>query len=72
MGGDGRREMEQYKFQKLQVYQLALAYVDSVYAVSGLLPKSPRPGDTLPEFQVSQPTGFCHPSMLRGSGKAAR
>jgi len=31
--------MEEYKFQKLQVYQLALAYVDSVYELSRLLPE---------------------------------
>lgn len=31
--------MEEYKFQKLQVYQLALAYVDAVYELSRLLPE---------------------------------
>ena len=31
--------VEQYKFQKLQVYQLALAYVDAVYELSRLLPE---------------------------------
>ena len=31
--------MEEYKFQKLQVYQLALAYVDAVYEISRLLPE---------------------------------
>ncbi len=30
--------MEEYKFQKLQVYQLALKYVNSVYALSGEVP----------------------------------
>jgi four helix bundle protein len=30
--------MEEYKFQKLQVYQLSLAYVDAVYELSRLLP----------------------------------
>ena len=30
--GDGRRMVEEYKFQKLQVYQLALGYVDAVFA----------------------------------------
>ena len=34
--------MEEYKFQKLQVYQLALAYVDAVYALSRLLPERER------------------------------
>ena len=34
--------MEQYKFQKLQVYQLALAYVDSVYRLSKRLPDRER------------------------------
>jgi four helix bundle protein len=34
--------MEQYKFQKLQVYQLALAYVDSVYELSKRLPERER------------------------------
>ena len=33
---------EVYKFQKLQVYQLALAYVDAVYALSMLLPERER------------------------------
>ena len=33
---------EVYKFQKLQVYQLALAYVDAVYALSRLLPEWER------------------------------
>jgi four helix bundle protein len=45
--GDGGREtredgvemVEVYKFQKLQVYQCALAYVDAVYEVSRLLPE---------------------------------
>ena len=31
--------VEQYKFQKLQVYQLALAYVDAVYELTRLLPE---------------------------------
>ena len=31
--------VEEYKFQKLQVYQLALAYVDAVYELSRLLPE---------------------------------
>ena len=30
---------EEYKFQKLQVYQMALAYVDAVYDLSRLLPE---------------------------------
>ena len=34
--------MEQYKFQKLQVYQLALAYVDMVYELSKRLPERER------------------------------
>ena len=34
--------MEQYKFQKLQVYQLALGYVDEVYALSKGLPERER------------------------------
>ena len=34
--------MEQYKFQKLQVYQLALAYVDSVYELSRCFPDRER------------------------------
>ena len=33
---------EEYKFQKLQVYQLALAYVDAVYELSQLLPERER------------------------------
>ena len=31
---DGGKMVEEYKFQKLQVYQLALAYVDAVYELS--------------------------------------
>jgi four helix bundle protein len=31
--------VDAYKFQKLQVYQLALAYVDAVYELSRLLPE---------------------------------
>lgn len=34
--------MEQYKFQKLQVYQLALKYADAVYALSETLPQRER------------------------------
>ena len=34
--------VEEYKFQKLQVYQLALAYVDAVYEFSRLLPERER------------------------------
>jgi four helix bundle protein len=34
--------MEQYKFQKLQVYQLALGYVDGVYVLSRQLPERER------------------------------
>ena len=34
--------VEQYKFQKLQVYQLALKYVDAVYALSRKLPQQER------------------------------
>lgn len=30
--------MEEYKFQKLQVYQLALGYVDAIYELSQTLP----------------------------------
>jgi four helix bundle protein len=32
----------QYKFQRLQVYQLGLAYVERVYVVTHLLPESER------------------------------
>ena len=31
-----------YKFQRLKVYQLALEYLDDVYALSGQLPASER------------------------------
>ncbi len=34
--------MEEYKFQKLQVYQLALKYVNSVYALSERFPQRER------------------------------
>ena len=34
--------MEEYKFQKLQLYQLALAYLDAVYELSRLLPERER------------------------------
>lgn len=34
--------MEQYKFQKLKVYQLALEYVDAVYALSENLSQRER------------------------------
>ena len=34
--------MEEYKFQKLQVYQLALAYVDSIYVLAMQLPDKER------------------------------
>lgn len=34
--------MEQYKFQKLQVYQLALKYVQEVYELSERLPQRER------------------------------
>ena len=34
--------MEEYKFQKLQVYQLALKYVDAVYKLSEKLPQRER------------------------------
>ena len=34
--------IESYKFQKLQVYQLALAYVDGVYELSRQLPDRER------------------------------
>jgi four helix bundle protein len=34
--------MEQYKFQKLQVYQLALEYTDRVYHLSRQLPERER------------------------------
>jgi four helix bundle protein len=34
--------VEQYKFQKLQVYQLALKYVDSIYHLSEKLPQRER------------------------------
>ena len=33
---------EEYKFQKLQVYQLALGYVDAVYELSRSLPERER------------------------------
>lgn len=34
--------IEEYKFQKLQVYQLALAYINSVYELSKRLPERER------------------------------
>ena len=34
--------MEGYKFQKLEVYQLALRYVDNVYGLSEKLPQRER------------------------------
>jgi len=34
--------VEEYKFQKLQVYQLALGYVDAVYELSRMLPERER------------------------------
>lgn len=34
--------MESYKFQKLQVYQLAIKYVDAVYGLSEKLPQRER------------------------------
>jgi len=34
--------MEEYKFQNLQVYQLALKYVDAVYTLSEKLPQRER------------------------------
>ena len=34
--------VEQYKFQKLQVYQLALKYVDAIYTLSEKLPQRER------------------------------
>ena len=34
--------VEEYKFQKLQVYQLALEYVDAVYLLSRQLPERER------------------------------
>ncbi len=34
--------MEEYKFQKLEVYQLALSYVDQVYGMSEKLPQRER------------------------------
>lgn len=34
--------MEEYKFQKLQVYQLALGYVDAVYVLNRQLPEKER------------------------------
>jgi len=34
--------VEEYKFQKLQVYQLALGYVDAVYGLSHTLPERER------------------------------
>lgn len=40
--GDGGWMTEQYKFQKLQVYQLALKYVDAVYQLSEKLPHRER------------------------------
>ena len=39
---DKRMFVEQYKFQKLQVYQLALGYVDSIYELSKRLPERER------------------------------
>lgn len=34
--------MEEYKFQKLQVYQMALKYVDAIYDMSEKLPQRER------------------------------
>jgi four helix bundle protein len=34
--------VDEYKFQKLQVYQMALAYVDAVYEISRRLPECER------------------------------
>jgi len=34
--------LEQYKFQKLQIYKMALEYVDSVYSLSRTLPEKER------------------------------
>jgi four helix bundle protein len=42
MTDDRRRMTEVYKFQKLIVYQLALDYVDVIYAVSVRLPDSEK------------------------------
>ena len=39
---DRRLLVEQYKFQKLQVYQLALEYADAVYSLSRQLPERER------------------------------
>ena len=39
---DRRLFVEQYKFQKLQVYQLALGNVDSIYELSKRLPERER------------------------------
>ncbi len=36
------KQRPQYKFQRLQIYRLALAYVDSVYEVASQLPDSER------------------------------
>jgi four helix bundle protein len=38
--GDGRRNGERYKFQRLQIYQLGLDYVDQVYRLTHGLPRS--------------------------------
>ena len=42
MTEDGGPVTEVYKFQKLEVYQLALAYVEDVYELCRLLPASER------------------------------
>jgi four helix bundle protein len=42
MTEDGRPRIEQYKFQKLAVYELALDYIDTVYLLGKHLPDSER------------------------------
>ncbi len=34
--------IEQYKFQKLRVYQMALSYLDAIYALGQRLPESEK------------------------------
>lgn len=40
--GDGRAKSVEYKFQKLDVYQLGLEFVDKVYSLTKQLPESER------------------------------
>jgi hypothetical protein len=38
--GDGRQNSKRYKFQRLQVYQLALDHLDMAYNLTAAFPKS--------------------------------